>query len=394
VSAATAGFDDLAGMIGFLDGNGAQIAALVKEIEEIQREFDTQLVKTTQRFEDAKAAVVAIVEDGGWSGPDWLVQEINERLPTLREAKKKRLEEVNAELDTLTTQRDEIEQESTSATDSLKEANPRLNEREEELKAAQTQTQADIQKNEKELRAAGSGLGWLFGVGRIHRLREEHERLAVKLYGINSRLTEVRKSWKDMAKEENETQDRLQKAWRLRTAEIARVAREQSELEDDLEGACRRGALDEILNAIAAPQETGNPALNEALKKVVSEHDLTKDFEGGIAAVSETMGMLNGIKDGLGRLSESVNGVKKEQDRQAELSNLRLVAPRNAVEFHSLWPELKPVVQDEIEAGLHPRDFARKLKQTIGDRLADKAIEEMFTSLGNELSRATKEQWG
>lgn len=394
-------FHDLGTMIQYLDTQCASLTDLVREIEEIQREFETRFVGTQQEFENTKASAAAWVGAHNWQQPSWLIEAINDRLPAVREAKTKRLAEVRQELTGLENQRQAIEVQDQAGVAALKESNPRLNAREEDLKVQVEQIRAALGEKMKEWKQAGSGLGWLTRSGKVRQLRGEIEKLSAELSKTSGRLTEVRNSWLALEKKTDETDQRLQEAWRLRTAEIARLKRELNQLEGDLETVCREAALTEILDALAAPpvaraarpRQDDDPALDALLTQIVALHDQTRDYEAGIAQVAELMGMLKGLCEGLTRMRESVASVKSEQDMHAELADLKLQAPEGVLQFHRLWAELRPVVLDEKQAAEHPRNFADHIKQVIGDRLSNTAIDQMFNDLGNELNRATKEQW-
>jgi chromosome segregation ATPase len=386
-------FHDLATMILYMDAQCQKINALVTEIEEIQRAFETRFVDTRQKFENTKAQVAVWVEQHDWQQPDWLAVEITERLPKIEEQKRERLCELAKELGDLGTQRQEVEAQSQARIGALKDNNPRLNAREEELKAKEQAMQQALEAALAAWRASGRGIGWLVQPGKVQRLRKQAEVLADQLADVNARLTEVRNSWHTMETNTEANEASLQDAWRLRTAEIARLRREDHSLRSDMEGACREAALDEVLNAIAEAKAGGSPDFDALLASVVSLHDQVRDYENGIAQVAELMGIMKGVCEGLGRMKESVEGVKKEQDMHTELANLKLQAPATALQFHQLWDRLQPVVLDEKFAAEHPRDLAVRLKQTIGEGMTNAALDAMFTALGSELDRATKEQW-
>ena len=67
-------FHDLATMIQYLDTQCASLTDLVREIEEIQREFETRFVGTQQEFENAKASAAAWVAAHNWQQPSWLIE--------------------------------------------------------------------------------------------------------------------------------------------------------------------------------------------------------------------------------------------------------------------------------------------------------------------------------
>jgi len=388
-----AGFHDLATMIGYMDDQCGKIQSLTTEIEEIQRAFETRFVETQQQFDNTKARVAAWVEAHDWQQPPWLAAETQERLPQMRKQKQERLPQVAQEIADLGGQRADIEQQSSSDTEALKDSNPRLNEREEDLKRQQAETQAALEERTKQWRAAGRGLGWLLRAGQVRKLRAESESLADHVHDLNSRLTEVRNAWTTLEQKTGEAEQRLREAWRLRTAEIARLKREQSALQNDLDRVVREAALDDILNAVAQAKSSGDADFDRLLADLVALHDQNRDYQQGITQVAELMGTMKGVCEGLTRMEESVQGVKKEQDMHSELADLKLQALPVALQFHTLWDRLQPVVLDEKFAAQHPRDLASRLKQTIGDSLAPAAIDQMFNALGGELDRATKEQW-
>lgn len=386
-------FDNLMTMILYMDAQCAKINALVAEIEEIQGEFENRYVDTQQRFENARARIVVWVEQHDWQQPEWLAAEVAERLPEVTKAKRRRLDKLADEIRALEAQRQVVETQSQTRVNALKENNPRLNAREEELKRLQAETQAAMDERLEQWRRAAAGLGWLLRSGKVGRLRAEAQSLGERLNDLNSRLTEVRNAWATLESKTDESEDEAQRAWRLGTADIARLKREQHALQTDFDAAVREAAVEEILNAIAEVKPSGYDDFDRALAEMVKLHDATVDYQNGIAQVAELMGVMTGVCEGLQRMKESVASVKQEQDMHAELRDLRLEAPEFALEFHQLWDRLHPVVLDEKFAADHPRDLAHRLRATIGDRLSKTAIDSMFTSLGNELDRATKEQW-
>lgn len=390
---ATETFDDLASLLSFLDGNREKITALVAEIGQIQKEFETHFVARQQRYEDLRAALVARVEASGWERPQWLAQRLAEKLPEVRKRQQRRLESLRRELTQVREQLAEIERQSEADRAELQSANPRLNQREEGLKAKQAELQTKLSQLESEFRQAGSGLGWLTRVGTIKRLREEYEKTAVSLLKVNERLTELRRTWRDLEQRHDEAEDRRQDAWRLRVAETARIKADLAVLEGDFENACRRAAADEVLAELSAPMPSEDSDFDRQANDMLVAHQQAQSYERGIVQVAELMGTMKGVAEGLARMRESVQSMKKEQDMHAELPDLRLHAPPEAITFHALWDRLEPVVRDERQAAARPGDFAQKLRAAIGEGLAESSISRMFESLGAELKRAADQQW-
>jgi chromosome segregation ATPase len=390
----TAGFHDLATMIEWMEANCAKINALVKDISEIQHEFETNFVSWQQRYENARAAATAWVQEHGWQEPQWLIDAVNQRLPQRREQKQARLAELQNHIAGLEAQREGIEQQNDETIGKLKTENPQLNAREEELKQQEIDAKNRFHKLSSDWHKTAGGLGWLLRPGEVRKSREAMEAALQEWTNLNARLAEVRNSWVTLKQKTDETETTLQGAWRLRTAEIARFKRELSELQRDLDGAAKEAALDEILDALAEPKQGNQPEFDKLLATVVEAHNAEQQYEAGIAQVAELMGLIQGLCEGLARMAESVKSVKAEQDMHAELANLNLSPDPVVLQFHSLWDQLQPLVLDEKKAAEHPAQFAAAVKQAIGDRLSNVNIDLMFNTLGNELDQATKQQWG
>lgn len=390
----TAGFHDLATMIDWVEGNCAKINALVTEIAEIQIEFETNFVDWQQRHENSKAAAIAWIEGHDWQQPQWLMDAVNQRLPQMRQQKQERLAELQEEITDLEAQREGIEQQNDEALAKLKKQNPRLNTREEKLKQQETDAKDNFHRLANDWRRTARGLGWLLRPGAVRRSREAMEAALQEWTNLNARLAEVRNSWVTLKQKTDETETTLQDAWRLRTAEIARLKRELGQLQRDLDGAAKETALDEIIDALAEPKQSNQPDFDNLLVTVIEAHEASQRYEAGIAQVAELMGLIQGVCEGLARMAESVRSVKAEQDMHAELANLKLSPDPTVLQFHSLWDQLVPLVLDEKKAAAHPAQFAAAVKQAIGDRLSNVNIDLMFNTLGNELDQATKQQWG
>lgn len=389
-----AGFHDLETMIQYMDSNCEKIQALAGEIAEIQREFETHFVQAQQRYENAKAAAMAWVEAHDWQQPAWLIQAIEQRLPAVREQEQKRLAELQKQLGDLQTQQAGIEQENDEVMQRLRTQNPALDAREEELKQQELGARDRFYRLNDDWHKSAGGLRWLLSPGGVRKAREAMEQANVQWVDINARLAEVRNAWVALKQKMDETGETLQAAWRLRTAEIARLKRELSAVRGDLDAGGREAALADILGAVAEAKQSDQAEFDKLLAEVIAAHDEANQYESGIAQVAELIGLIAGVCEGLTRMSESVKSVKAEQDMHAELADLKLPAPEAALRFHALWDELRPLVLDEKKAAKHPGPFAAAVRQAIGDHLSNAAIDEMFTSLGDELNRATKEQWG
>jgi hypothetical protein len=136
----------------------------------------------------------------------------------------------------------------------------------------------------------------------------------------------------------------------------------------------------------------GAPEVDAALQEISAAKQRAADCEEGVIAVSQIMGLLKGVREGMERMQSSIEGVKKEQDMHSELSTLRIEAPPAFVQFHQFWDALLETVRDEKRSIEHPKAFADIIDQVVATTLSNESIEAMFTLAGNALTEATK-QW-
>jgi myosin heavy subunit len=385
-------FNDLATMIAYFAEQHEKINRLIAEIDEINQGITAEYVEAQDETESAIANAVSLANDHLAELDPSVRGALEARLPAMREAKTARRAELEKSLSDLQADRAEIEQKDTAELDKLAEENPNLNEREEILKRKLAEAQAAVTQTEDQMRQAGAGLGWLLHASEIGRLRKQHQVQATSLYGVRERLSEVRTTWAKDRTAAQETQQRLQQAWRLRTAEIAKQTQELDDLASDFEGTCRRAAIEEWVRAQETFPPTGVAEVDSALGQIVTWRKQGADCESGVVAVSEIMGLLKGVGDGLARMQTSIESLKKEQDMHAELATLHIEAPPAFLQFHQFWDALMETVRDEKRSIEHPKAFADIIHQVIGSTLSNENIEAMFNLAGNTLTEATK-QW-
>jgi len=385
-------FSDLATMIIYFQHQCEKVDALVKEIDEINTGVTSEFVEAQDNVETAVNAAVAVADSHYAALAAALEGTLDAAMPAMRDVKGSRRVELEKLISELLEDRKEIEDKDAGEIEELGETNPALNEREEMLKAQRVELDAELQRVEEEIVGAGRGLGWLTAAGKIAKLRKQHRALATKLYGIRERLHEVRSNWVRRQTQADETQEKLQQAWRLRTSEIAKLNQELDSLTDDFEGTCRRAVIEAHIRGTEEFEPTGVEALDEEFRALTSWRQRQADCESGVIAVSEISGLLGGVREGMVRMRESIEGVKKEQDMHAELSTLNIEPPPAFLQFHELWDALVQTVVDEKRSIEHPAAFAKIVNDLTDSHLSNEQIEAMFNLAGDALTTAT-EQW-
>ena len=386
-------FNDLGGMVAFLDGNHALIEQLADVLGDIMKQYENRFVEAGESHETLREAVAAAVEETQWTQPAWLIAGVDKRMPAVREEKQKRRSELQAEIASLKRQQEKIDAERTSTISELEEARKKLQSLEKRRDNAYQKAREAVDSADEALKKAAQGLGWLLRFGTVRRLRKGRDEAVVKLYRAHELLTEVRTTWTQTEQASRKKQERLQDAWRLRVAETARLNRELAELTDDFEGAVRRAAFEAELEALGEiPPDTPQQFV-QSLQGVKAEAELIHACQDGIETLAELKGRLLGVATGLEKLGESVKKLKSQQDQYSSLARLKLNTPPEVPAFVAALPETQKITADPERAANEPAKTAAAAREIINARLGDTQIERFFTALGEEIDRATKTQW-
>ena len=377
---------DLAGFCAFVAEQCKAAQQVYAEIEEVQYQFNEIYRQRLEAWQRALAAAAPLV-----ASPEALPPQVAQSLLEKIEEERNRLA---AEIASLQQQvgekRAQAESAAAQARDelvALRKTNPRLDADEERLKAQCAGLRAEIDRLSREIE--GSGLiRRLFGCRRQRRRREE---LRTELTAAGAQLRRVREEWAAAKRRYESEQTRLHQMWEQASVEAANLQSRLDYLQANIDQLARQNGTGQWLAGLRAVPEVTGP-LRAALTQVVELNQVKAEYEEGLRTVSEALGLLKGLADGLGRFLKSADKVLEEQE-QYNLPRLRVRVTDAVLEFHSVWPFFRAQVKDEKVLGTHPAEFSKRVRAIITDRLVDAAIASMFESLGNSLTEATK-AWG
>lgn len=373
---------ELSNFVDYLGDNIKRLAALYREIEEVQIEFNslyTGLRAEWQTLVEETASRLAVE-----GSPEPLRETLARYRAEERHSLEERITALKKEVTEKQKAADQTLQEAQAEIARLRELNPVLNEREESLKARSLSETAEIARLEQELRRAGF---WrrLFDADewkdKLEKARRSHDETLAALKA-------VREEWVAKKAAAEERQAELRNAWEALTVEISQAQTELDYLEMHLdELAAKRGAQRYLATLQEAPNV--DSAWREPLARIAELNQELGAYQKGLTSVAEALGVLTGIRTGLERFQQSVDKVYEEQ-RQYNLQPLQLDLPRSVIQFHNTWAEFRTQVKNEKHLGKHPLEFVQVVKPYIQERLTETAIQQTFESMGRALNAATK----
>lgn len=356
------------------------------EIEEVQYQFNEIYRQRLEAWQGALARTVPLLVT-----PESLPPGVAQSLLEIVDRERARLvEEIGRLQEQVTEKRSAADAAAAAAqaeVAALRQLNPRLDATEEEIKARCACLQAEIARLEAEIRATGLVSGLL----RRRRLRRERDQQKRDLAEALSQLRAVRQQWVEERQRVEAEQTRLHQVWEAASVEAAELQSRLDYLQANLERLARENGAGQYLAGLQATPDVTEP-LRRELAQVVELNRVKAEYEGGLRTVSEALGLLKGLAEGMERFGKSASMVLEEQ-RQYNLRELQVPVSDAVLAFHAVWPEFRAQVKDEKMLGTHPAEFSRRVHAIIESRLGEAAIAAMFESLGDGLTQATK-AWG
>ncbi len=377
---------DLAAFCAYVGEQWKAARQVYAEIEEVQYQFNEIYRQRLETWQRALARAVPML-----AAPEALPPELAQSLLEEVEKERRRLSGEIASLEQqVSDKRVQAEAAAAQARDelaALRKMNPRLDADEERIKAHSAALRAEIERLDREIQAAGL-IRRLLGCRRLRRQREERRR---ELAAAAGQLRRVREEWAGAKRRYESEQTRLHQLWEQASVEAANLQSRLDYLRANIEQLAWQNGSGRWLASLHAVPEVAEP-LRGALSQVVELNRVKAEYEEGLRTVSEALGLLKGLAEGLERFLKSAHKVLEEQERY-NLRKLRVRVADTVLGFHAIWPSFRAQVRDEKVLGAHPAEFSRRVRAVIGDSLEESAIGAMFESLGNSLTEATR-AWG
>ncbi|MFO7698525.1 MAG: hypothetical protein R6X16_15425 [Anaerolineae bacterium] len=279
-----------------------------------------------------------------------------------------------------------------AAVRALREENPQLDKREEFLKRKIITLQDSYTEAYQQLeKARAPFLGWLTNASAISRAKRQQALVKKEQAEAIEQLRQVRQNWLTAVQETSETQAKLREQWQQATIQTAEQQARYDYVRNNLaELASQNGiqrALDEMTEAPDMTDELG-----DKLRELAEHNAIRARYEEGLAATSESLGLLRGVNTGLDKFSDSVSKVLSEQKRYS-LKQITIAVPRQVASINQTWAALAKEARDEERVVASPLEFAAIARRYVIDRLTPTVIQRYFETMGEALNVATR-AWG
>ena len=384
----------LEGLSQYIADNIEQIAAVRREVEEIQVGFNSAYVEwkaehdaSVERLTEALGNRLAEVGPGLKTWIEERTVEEGHLVAQRREELRDRLvPDTQAETD-LTLE------EGQRLTKELRELNPVLNEPEEKLKAQRAALEEELGQLNDQIRRLSGGLGVVINFFKITKLDRQRQRAIGKLEAIQQELKEVREEWQTFELDTQDEQQSLQARWQELTLRLARLQGELDYLDDEAsrEALALKRAVRYTIDNLKEPVACHVPDLRLELDAMVELNIQTDEYHEGLGSVSSLLSLLDGVTEGLNRFRESVQGLISEQNmHSAYLPKLSVIVPGEVLTFHENWHGMRQRVQDDRRLCVYPKEFSAAVRPVIEEDMSQARIAAMFEGLGQALKRATQ----
>ncbi len=380
---------NLADFFTYARDNRKRMDDTYREIEEIQSQFNELYARQSQERQKVVASLIPLLISGSADLPPEIAQPLESREQTERQILRDELATLRAEEADKRQKVDNLVLEAQRQVAHLREENPILNQQEEGLKARRAAMQQELQRLDAEIGSLHMfPIGWLTQAGKRKRLSAERQRLLENLNAMTDGVRTVRAKWQEEKKALEEGQANLRNQWQAMSVDMAQVQSKAEYLAANLDALGKRNAYQNWLNELReSPVASG--VWKDRLAPLVELNRSRADYEAGLKSVSEILGLLKGLGEGMDRFIRSLNTVYEEQ-RRYKLPMLNVELSDAVTSLHASWPDTQAKVKDEKYLGTHPLEFSKQVQSVIQERLSNAAIQKMFEDMGEALNRATK----
>jgi len=372
----------------YLQDKGSELQAAYKETEEVQFQFNDLFKQEMAGWQATFSAVFPQVLAGRKGLPADFAAQIDRAEQAELAALRQEIAELQDQVGKSRARMDELTAQAQQATSALREANPELNQTEERIKAELQQSQDRYaQAYEQIEKLEASPFAWLTRAGQLGKLRKQQAEAKGVQAKLLARLREVRQQWQEKVTAAGERQAALRKEWEDISILTSQAQGRLDHLQANLDALAAQGAVQQVLEELdQAPDVPGD--LGAALADLTRRNKVRREYEQGLRAVAETLGLTKGVGEGMTRFQKSVGTVLEEQ-RRYNLKQIKVQLPERVVQLNETWKALRAQIKDEKYLGKNPLEFSRIIDAYIKQRLTDASIQDLFEEMGRALNEAT-----
>ena len=372
----------------YIRENRKRIADVYREIEEVQYQFNSLYEQQAVERQSLIVTYAPLLQDAE-DLSDELARLLAEQEQLARTAIEEEITKLEPEIAEKRRSGDDLVQEAQRRVADLRKHNPILDRQEEALKAHHATLQSEVEQLDTEIKELNRfPIGWLTNAIKLRRLRKQRLGVFRNAGAVEKGVRTVRKKWQAKKKALQDKQADLRNSWQALSVEVSQLQSRLDHLTANIDQLSKHNAAQRLLSDL---QElpTGAGSWKPRLDPLVELNRNEAIYRTGLRTVSEILGLLNGLGEGIDRFIRSVGTVYEEQ-RRYKLSPLKVRLSTAVTSFHDVWPEFQSKVKDEKYLGTHPLEFSQRVQDFTRERLSEKAIKRMFKDMGDALTKATK----
>ena len=379
---------DLDDFYRYLQDKSAELQAAYKEIEEVQFQFNDLFKQELAAWQGVFSTVFPQVLAGRKGLPGDFAAQIDRAEQEELAALKKEIAELDQQVSESRSKMDKLTEQAQEATKALRGENPDLNNTEEEIKAELQESEDEYARLYEQIDKLDNGpFGWLTHAGQLSKLKGQQGTAKRKQAKLLNRLREVRQEWQEKITAAGERQSLFRKEWEDISVKTAQAQGRLDYVQANLDALAAQNAVQKTLEGLEqAPLVPGE--LGTALADLARRNQVRREYEVGLRAVAEALGLTKGVGEGMTRFQKSVATVLEEQ-RRYNLKQIKVELPERVVQLNETWKALRTQVKDEKYLGKHPLEFSRIIDGAIKERLTDASIQDLFETMGHALDEAT-----
>ncbi len=275
----------------------------------------------------------------------------------------------------------------------MRDMNPRLNQQEEQLKADRAQMEAQLNQLNAEIKRRSGCLTMFINYFKINDLDRQRHKLLGRMEENAKALQAVRDEWAKAKAAYTTDETQYEYQWEQANLDAARVRDELDQLNDDakLQELALQRAIFYVFDNWKQPLTGGGSDLIKEINQMVQLNVETDDYTEGLGKVAGLIALMNGISQGLQSVDTSVEALVKEQEMHAAyLKPVEVTVADDAIAFHRQWDGLRDKVKDENALAQHPKQFSALFDEETKGPLTEAGIKQMFDSLSQSLTAATR----
>ncbi|MBI2896367.1 MAG: hypothetical protein HYY06_22610 [Deltaproteobacteria bacterium] len=415
----------MAGLVGFLkyvDDRRAVVSQIEKRLLGLQAQYESFFQEVARARETELGQLARLISSQRASLPPEIDRALRAAGADVEREYDERLRELGEKAGTAERAADELRRESIGREQAVHAKNTSLDSREEELKARNAELLDRIRRYNGRIRQLGGGFGFLSNFFAMRGLHKERRAIDHEQADVAAQIEQLRAAWARVEEEHSRTEEALRKKWVERSAEAAALRTKLEYVESSRQRIVTRSTLERVLFQIGAQRPLGgpqdptcprcarpNPAGNhfcaycaqrlgtdrpdfagswEEIAEINHHHAV---FSEGMRACQEIIGLVRGLGTGLDNFARSVSEMCATQSRYP-LPKLQIAVPEASVAWGQNFDLFdRTLTLPEVQ---HPLELARQARAFIDRTFTESSIKAFFETMGEELSRQAKAQWG